>query len=159
MIFTRRTANQNHSYSCASSNPSIYCNTIPTIIIPNRWNPWGMRWCIWLRYCGTSQKAAGSIPNGVIGIFHWHNPSGCTMPLGLTQPLTEMSTRNIFLGGERRPVHRADNLTTFMCRLSWNLGVSTSWNSQGLSRPIMGLLYLLTDEIHNTAFTLKAVGH
>jgi hypothetical protein len=31
----------------------------------------------------------------VIGIFNWHNPSGCTMTLGLTQPLTEMSTRNI----------------------------------------------------------------
>jgi hypothetical protein len=39
-------------------------------------------------------------------------------------------------------VHRADNLTTFMCRLSWNLGSSTSWNSQGLSRPVMRLLYL-----------------
>ena len=37
----------------------------------------------------------------------------------------------------------ADNLTTFMCRLSWNLGASTSWNPQGLSRPVMGLLYLL----------------
>jgi len=39
-------------------------------------------------------------------------------------------------------VRRADNLTTFMCRLSWNLGASTSWNPQGLSRPIMGLLPL-----------------
>ena len=28
----------------------------------------------------------------------------------------------------RRPVCRADNLTTFLCRLSWNLGASTSWN-------------------------------
>jgi len=28
-----------------------------------------------------------------------------------------------------------------MCRLSWNLGASTSWNPQGLSRPVMGLLY------------------
>jgi len=37
----------------------------------------------------------GSIPEGVIGIFHLHNPSGRTMALGLTQPLTEMSTRNI----------------------------------------------------------------
>jgi hypothetical protein len=26
----------------------------------------------WLRYCATNQKVAGSIPNGVIGIFHWH---------------------------------------------------------------------------------------
>jgi hypothetical protein len=40
-----------------------------------------------------------------------------------------------------RPVRRADNLTTFMCRLSWNLGASTSWNPQGLYRPVMGLLY------------------
>ena len=39
-------------------------------------------------------------------------------------------------------MRRADNLTTFMCRLSWNLGASTSWNPQGLSRPVMGLLYL-----------------
>ena len=29
-----------------------------------------------------------------------------------------------------------------MCRLSWNLGASTSCNPQGLSRPVMGLLYL-----------------
>jgi len=36
----------------------------------------------------------------------------------------------------------ADNLTTFMCRLSCNLGASTTWNPQGLYRPVMGLLYL-----------------
>jgi len=43
-------------------------------------------------------KPEGSIPNGVIGIFHWHNPSGNTMTLESTQPLTEMSTRNISWG-------------------------------------------------------------
>jgi hypothetical protein len=31
-------------------------------------------------------------------------------------------------------------LWTFMCRLSWNMGASTSWNSQGLSRSVLGLL-------------------
>ena len=36
----------------------------------------------------------------------------------------------------------ADNLTTLMCRLSWNLGASNSWKPQGLSRFVMGLLYL-----------------
>jgi hypothetical protein len=36
----------------------------------------------------------------------------------------------------------ADNLTTFMCRLSINLGASTSWNPKGLSRPVIGLPYL-----------------
>jgi len=101
----------------------------------------GTRWRSWLRHCATNRKVAGSIPDGVIGIFHWHNPSGRTMTLGLTQPLTEVSTRNISWG-KRRPVRRADNITTFMCRLSWNLGASTSWNPQGLSRPVMRLLYL-----------------
>ena len=48
-----------------------------------------------LRY---KSQGAGSIPDGVIAIFHWHNPSGRTMALGSTQPLTEMSTRNISWG-------------------------------------------------------------
>ena len=43
-----------------------------------------------LRRCATNRKVAGTIPEGVIGIFHWHNR---TMALGSTQPLTEMSTR------------------------------------------------------------------
>ena len=38
-------------------------------------------------------------------------------------------------------MRRADNLSTFMCRLSINLGASVSWNPQGLSRPVQGLLY------------------
>jgi hypothetical protein len=54
----------------------------------------GIRWCSWLRHCATSRKVAGLIPDGVTGIFHWHNPSGQIMALGLTQPLIEMSTRN-----------------------------------------------------------------
>jgi len=29
-----------------------------------------------------------------------------------------------------------------MCQLSWNLRNSTSWNPEGLSRPVMGLLYV-----------------
>jgi len=42
-----------------------------------------------------------------------------------------------------RPVRRSDNLTNFTCRLSSNLGASTSWNPLGLARSVMGLLYLL----------------
>jgi len=45
------------------------------------------------------------------------NPSCRTMSLGLTQPLIGMSTKNISWG-QRQPVRRAYNLTTFMCRLS-----------------------------------------
>jgi hypothetical protein len=60
-------------------------------ILIGRGTPW--RSC--LRHRATSWKVAGSIPEGVMGSFHWHNPSGLTMVLGLTQPLTEMSTSNI----------------------------------------------------------------
>ena len=48
----------------------------------------------WLRCCATNRKVAGSIADGVIGIFH----SDRTMALGLTHPLTEMSTRGISWG-------------------------------------------------------------
>jgi hypothetical protein len=47
---------------------------------------------------GWGRKFAGSIPESVIGIFHWHNTSGRTMALGSTEPLKEMSTRNISWG-------------------------------------------------------------
>ena len=53
------------------------------------------QWRCSLRHCTTSRKVAGSIPDIVIGIFHPYIPSGLTMALGLTQPLTEMCTRNI----------------------------------------------------------------
>jgi hypothetical protein len=42
--------------------------------------------------------------------FNLPNPSSHTMVLGSTQPLTEMSTRNL-PGGKKRPARRADNLT------------------------------------------------
>ena len=59
-----------------------------------------MWWHSQFRHCATNWKVAGSIPDGVTGIFHWHYPSGRTMALGMTLPLTEMSTRNISWGGK-----------------------------------------------------------
>jgi len=76
-------------------------------------------------------RIAGSIPEGVIRMFHWHNPSSCTMALGLTQHLTEMSTRNISWGDKGGRCVGADKLTTFMCGLFGNLG---SLILQGLSK-------------------------
>jgi len=101
----------------------------------------------WMRHWATSRKVAGWISHGVIGIFHWHNPSGSTMALGSAHHLTEMNTKNISLG-VKRPVPRAD-LTTFTCRLPWNLGAWTSWNPQFLNRPVHGLSYLFyTSHLH-----------
>jgi hypothetical protein len=53
---------------------------------------------------------AGFIPHEVIRFFNWPNPSSRTMALGSTQPLTEISTRNL-PGSKRRPARKAGNLT------------------------------------------------
>jgi hypothetical protein len=47
---------------------------------------------------GTALQVGRARVRFPIGIFHWHNPSGSTMVLGLTQPPTLMSTRNISWG-------------------------------------------------------------
>jgi hypothetical protein len=76
---------------------------------------------IWLRHCTTSRKVAGSIPYGVIEIFHLHNPVGCNMAFGSTNPRPEMSTTYISWR-KRRLVPCTDNFTTFVCDcLEFNL--------------------------------------
>jgi hypothetical protein len=50
-----------------------------------------------------------------------------------------VGSQEYFHEGKRRSMRTADNLTTFICRVSWNLGASTSWKPQGLSKPLMGL--------------------
>jgi hypothetical protein len=56
------------------------------------------RWRSWLRHCATNREVAVSIPDGVIGNFHWQNPVGRTMALWSPQALADMSTRNISWG-------------------------------------------------------------
>ena len=105
-----------------------YCRTITGSALKSSA---GTRWDKWLRHCGTSREFVVSIPDGVFGIIPWLNPSDRTTAMGSTQPLTEMSTRNL-------PWKvKADNLTTFMCRLS------RKYESLNLlSRPVQGQLYL-----------------
>jgi len=49
----------------------LYCVSIVILIfhVPNTYAG-STRWCNWLRHSATSQKVAGLIPDGVIGIFH-----------------------------------------------------------------------------------------
>ena len=94
----------------------------------------------WLGCCATNRKVASSIPAGVSGFSLTQNPSDRTMALGSTQPLTEI-VPGVFPGGKGG---RCVRLTTYHhpVLLSQNLGALTSWNPLGLSRPVMGLLYL-----------------
>jgi hypothetical protein len=69
----------------------------------------------WIKYCATIRKVAGSIPDGVMEFFVDINPFDRSMALGSTQPLIEISTRSVSWG-YMRPVRKADNLTTILCR-------------------------------------------
>jgi hypothetical protein len=63
----------------------------------------------WLRHYASNRKVTGSIPDEV-DFFTLPNTSSRTMTLESTQPLTEMSTRNL-PEGKGRPARKTDNLT------------------------------------------------
>jgi len=54
-----------------------------------------------MKHCITTLKVEGLITDGVAGIVYLLNFSGCTMALGSTQPLSEMSTKGITWGRGR----------------------------------------------------------
>ena len=76
--------NQFFIFQCICSSdseiPLLHQNKMSTVILNpypanvgnmvSSYQCWGPRWRSWLRHCATSQKVAGSIPDGVIGIFH-----------------------------------------------------------------------------------------
>jgi hypothetical protein len=57
------------------------------------------------------REVAGLIPDEMDLFFNLHKPSKSTMALGSTQPLTEITARNL-PAGKGRPAQKADNLTT-----------------------------------------------
>ena len=79
-----------NEYAEESPRCSVY-----TLPISFFWPPGGaVGW-------GTALQAGRSrvrFPDDVTGVSYWHDPSGRIMALGSTQPVTEMSTRNISWG-------------------------------------------------------------
>jgi hypothetical protein len=96
---------------------------------------------------GTTLQAGRSrdrIPDEVY-FFNLPNPSSRTMALGSTQPLIEMSTRNI-PGGKGRPARKADNLTAICEPIVYKM-----WEPQHLTT-----LWVSTARYRDT-FTLHGI--
>jgi hypothetical protein len=71
-------------YVCIKTGVLLYCGGT------------GYHSLFWLRRYAVSRKAAGSNPNEIfVFLLNLPNPSSRTMDLKLTQPLTEMSTKNL----------------------------------------------------------------
>jgi hypothetical protein len=81
----------------------------------------------------------GSIPDEVIGFFNWPNSSSCTVALGSTPPLTEMSARDP-PGGKGQSMRKADTTLPFVSCLSRKCRSRDI--SQGLYSQLQGQLYL-----------------
>jgi hypothetical protein len=84
-----------------------------------------------------------------------YSPSSLSTALGLTKPLTEMTTRNL-PGGKGRPMHKADTLTAIcepiVYRKSGNLDVLTLWASTACFRDS----FLIISVIVITPITMAA---
>jgi hypothetical protein len=92
-----------HNYTHVFMTTGNICSTSNLVHLQHS-NPHFHYYYIILPLCIT-----GSIPDEVDGLFSWPNSSSRTVALGSTQPLTEMSTRNL-PGSKGRPVCKADNL-------------------------------------------------
>jgi hypothetical protein len=118
------------AHFCCSGNTTVFCDwvqytvghTVAQLVEALPYKPEGCGFDSW--WC------------------HWNFSLTCSFQPHYGPVVDSASNRNEyqFPGAWRWPVCWADKLTTFMCRLSWNLGASTSRNPQGLSRPVMGLL-------------------
>jgi hypothetical protein len=96
----------------------------------------------WLRRFATSRMVPGSIPGGVIGFFSDISPSDRSVALGSTQPLVQMSTRNIPGGKGGRCVRLTSPLLRAECHEIWGPKLpGTLWATPCLLRDSFTLPY------------------
>jgi hypothetical protein len=99
--------------------------------------------CFWIYSCPPSlapmlqaRRSLVRIPMPLV-FFSWPNPSSHTMALESTQPLTDVSTRNL-PGGKGQPAHKADSLTAICEPTVWKMWepwhFTTLWTSMASYR-------------------------
>jgi hypothetical protein len=88
------------------------------------------------------------VPLRSFNFFNLPNPSSCTMALGFTQPLTEMSTGKSFLGGRGVKI----------CRLTRKFGIFDISQSHRPPRPVTGIALLcFNDSFSNPDYVVLNV--
>jgi len=102
----------------------------------------GTRWRSWLGYCSRSRGAADSIHVGALEFL-----IDIILPVALWPWVDSASNSHEYQEYFLRPVLRV---------VLFILGASTSWNRQGLFRPVQGFLYvhILTSGNSQSPFTL-----
>jgi hypothetical protein len=125
---------------------TLFSQTYP-LIFYTHFSPSLCLLCSWLGHYSKSRKVTGSIPDEVIGFFSWPNPSSRTITFKSTQPLTEMSIRNLpggGGGGKGRPASKSD--LTAICEpiVYQNVAASTSDNTMGVHGLLQGQFYNFT---------------
>jgi len=96
----------------------------------------------WLRCSATNRKVAGSISDGVTGIFYWHNTSDRTMALGVDSTSIRNEYQQYFLGVKSGRYVRLTTLppSSAVVTKSGNLNCLEPSGHLG---PVMGLIYLI----------------
>jgi hypothetical protein len=86
----------------------------------------------------TSREVSNPIADEGIGFFNLPNPSSRTMSLESTQPLTEMSTRNLS-GGKGRPARKANNFTAICEPTVYKMWEPRRLTTYVPTRPVTGI--------------------